>query len=131
LTNRSHLRIRRPATPNTTRAIRHVLVAFLTAIGVDEDSRDDIQTAVGEALANAAEHAYEGTEIGQIELAVEVGENSLCVDVIDEGNFIERDRRPGRGFGLTIVRAIARDVSVDRRGGTRVRMVFDTGHLPV
>jgi len=126
----SHLRIQQRATPTTTRAIRHALLAFLSAIGVDEDSRDDIHTAVGEALANAAEHAYEGKEIGEIQLSVEVGQNSLCIDVLDKGNFIERDRRPGRGFGLTIVRAIAREVSVDHSGGTRVRMVFDTGQLP-
>jgi hypothetical protein len=51
-------------------------------------------------------------------------DRTLLVDVFDRGRFIERDERPGRGFGLRIVSAIAETVSLRTDGGTHVRMAF-------
>lgn len=129
MTGRSELRINRDtADPSTPKAIRQALGAFLTALRIDSPLREDIIIAVGEAVANAVEHAYETRDPGTVELhAATDAENTLLVDVYDRGAFIERDLREGRGLGLRIVRAIARAVSIDTEGGTRVRMVFDTG----
>ncbi len=122
------LRLNRAATPNAVRPLRHALRAFLEAMDLDGDLRDDILTAVGEALANAVEHAYDEREPGTVELFVRTDREAvetLLVDVIDRGNFIDRDLRAGRGLGLRIVHAIARAVSIDTEGGTRVQMIFD------
>ena len=43
----------------------------------------------------------------------------------DRGTFVNRARRAGRGFGLKIVNATARSVTIDTDGGTHVRMIFD------
>ena len=86
-------------------------------------------TAVGEALANVVEHAYAqaGASTTEMELLAHTDDDwELWIDVVDHGHFLERPARPNRGFGLRIVRAIAREVSIDAtEGGTRVRMLFD------
>jgi serine/threonine-protein kinase RsbW len=122
----SELRINRVARPEVARPIRHAVAAFLAASGrVDDDRSDDILTAVGEALANVVEHAYEGRDENEIELLARLEPNdTLAVDVFDRGTFIERAPRPNRGFGMKIVKAIAQNVTVDIGDGTHVRMIF-------
>jgi serine/threonine-protein kinase RsbW len=122
----SELRLNRIARPEAARPMRHAVAAFLVASGRVDDSRcDDILTAVGEALANVVEHAYEGTALNEIELFARLDNNdTLAVEVFDRGTFIERPPRPNRGFGMKIVNAIARDVTVDVGDGTHVRMIF-------
>lgn len=126
MTGYSELRINRIARPEAARPIRHAMAAFLAASGrVDEDCSDDILTAVGEALANAVEHAYDGVEESSVELFARLdGDDTLAVDVFDQGTFIERPPRANRGFGLRIVQAIALEVTVNTDNGTHIRMVF-------
>jgi anti-sigma regulatory factor (Ser/Thr protein kinase) len=129
MTGNSEMRINRAAgDPSTPICLRHALAAFLNAVDIEAPLRDDIVIAVGEAIANAVEHAYQTRDEGTVELHASVDdENTLLVDVFDRGAFIDRDLREGRGLGLRIVRAIARAVSIDTDGGTRIRMVFDAG----
>lgn len=128
MTGRSELRINRDTgDPGTPKALRHALGSFLTALQIESPLREDIIIAVGEAIANAVEHAYETREPGTVELHASTdADDTLLVDVFDRGAFINRELREGRGLGLRIVRAIARAVSIDTEGGTRIRMVFDT-----
>ena len=127
MTEHSELRVNRnTADAETPAQLRHALAAFLNAIDIEPSLRDDIIIAVGEAIANAVEHAYETQEPGRVELHASTdADNTLLVDVYDRGAFIDREAREGRGLGLRIVRAIARAVSIDTEGGTRIRMVFD------
>ena len=122
----SELRLNCIARREVARPMRHAVAAFLAASGqVDRDSSDDILTAVGEALANAVEHAYEGVTESEVELFAHLShDNILAVDVFDRGTFIERAPRPGRGFGMRIVESIAKKVEVNVDNGTHVRMIF-------
>jgi anti-sigma regulatory factor (Ser/Thr protein kinase) len=125
VTGHSELRINCRARPEVARPMRHAVAAFLEATGlVDEETSDDVLTAIGEALANAVEHAYEGGEENEVELFARLEDDALAIDVCDRGTFIERAPRPGRGFGLRIVKAIAEEVRVDTGNGTRVAMRF-------
>jgi anti-sigma regulatory factor (Ser/Thr protein kinase) len=105
--------------------MRHALSAFLTTLDVDQTTIEDILMAVGETIANAVEHAYGNDEPGFVEMHARLeGEELLCVEVRDDGNFVERESQTGRGFGLRIVKTVAREVSVKVDRGTRVRMLF-------
>jgi anti-sigma regulatory factor (Ser/Thr protein kinase) len=128
VTGRSELRINRDTgDAGTPKALRHALATFLEALEIESPLREDIVIAVGEAIANAVEHAYATREPGTVELHASTdADGTLLVDVFDRGAFIDRDLREGRGLGLRIVRAIARAVSIDTEGGTRIRMVFNT-----
>lgn len=125
MNNVAELRLTRVARPSAVKSLRHAFLAFLTANDVSEDCAADIATAVGEALANSAEHAYGDERSGKVEVYARVERESLIVEVADAGVFVERPRREDRGFGLRIIKAVARSVSIERNGGTRVRMVFD------
>jgi anti-sigma regulatory factor (Ser/Thr protein kinase) len=132
VTGRAELRINRDTgDAGTPKAFRHALAAFLSALAIEPPLRDDIIIAVGEAVANAVEHAYQTGDSGTVELhAVTDADDTLLVDVFDRGAFIDREVREGRGLGLRIVRAIARAVSIDTEGGTRIHMVFKTEPEP-
>jgi anti-sigma regulatory factor (Ser/Thr protein kinase) len=117
--------------PDRAKPLRHALGAFLRAIEIDADVAMDILTAVGETVVNVIEHAYghvARSSSGLVEVvALAEKAQPLRVDVIDGGAFVHRRvPRPGHGFGLRIVRAIARDVSIDANDtGTHVKMLFD------
>jgi serine/threonine-protein kinase RsbW len=129
VTRPSQLYLRCEASPDRAMPLRHALGAFLAAVEVDRAHVDDVLTAVGEALANVIEHAYKrhGVSAAEMELLAHADDASaLRVDVVDYGCFVKRPPQPNRGFGLRIVRAIAREVSIDAtERGTRVRMLFD------
>ena len=123
----SQLRLNCVARPEYAKSIRHAIAAFLAVFELDADFSDDVLTAIGEALANAIEHAYVGQEPSDIEvLAAYEHERMISVDVFDRGRFIERERQPDRGFGIRILQAIATHVRIDTNDGTRVHMEFRT-----
>lgn len=128
----SELRLCRPAESRSVAPMRRALRAFLEALGFVGAALDDITTAAGEALANAAEHAY-GKETRRrrcdVELLAYFERGKLRVEVSDRGSFIERSPLPGRGFGLRIIHAIAHQIQIETADGTRVRMLFP-GPLP-
>lgn len=127
MSGESELRVSCRAAPEAARPLRHALAAFLNVFRFDPDWRDDVLTAAGEALANAIEHAYDGTEPGELELFARFEHGgTLSIDVADDGRFVEHEPRPGRGYGLRIVKAIAPGTVVETSNGTRVHMVFDS-----
>ncbi len=127
----SELHLWFPAQRERPKSIRHAVDKFLEVLDVERDARDDILTAIGEALINAVEHGYGGGARGSlVELFARFAEDDLLyVDVADTGRFIERPSREGRGFGLRVIEAIALRLSIEADNGTRVRMVFSAPRL--
>lgn len=122
----SKLRVSCLAHPTAAKRLRHALAAFLSVLEIEPEVTEDILMATGEALANAIEHAYDGVTPGIVTLAAAFDEElRLVLDVSDTGQFIERDERPGRGFGLRIIRSIASSVDISKDAGTSIHMIFD------
>jgi anti-sigma regulatory factor (Ser/Thr protein kinase) len=104
-------------------------MSFLEAIGIVGPLMEDIVVAVGEAVANAIEHAYASAAPGEILLSARAAEDgTIVVDVVDRGTFKEREKVLGRGFGLHIAGSIARTLTIDTSSGTCVHMVFDAAY---
>jgi serine phosphatase RsbU (regulator of sigma subunit)/anti-sigma regulatory factor (Ser/Thr protein kinase)/anti-anti-sigma regulatory factor len=113
------------ATPAVLPGIRRRLGAWLTGLGMGEQDRVGVMVAVGEACANAAEHAYRGSEPGPIAVSAQVDvDGVLTVTVRDEGTWRPPDRDPGdRGRGLLIMRQLVDTVTLDERAeGTTVTL---------
>lgn len=126
---KSELRVQCNATPADVKLFRAALTSFLAVFRLNRVFLEDVSLAVGEVLANAVEHASPESEWTDLELFARAeGTEAIVIDIYDRGNFVFRERRDGRGFGLTIVRAIAREVSIDTAEGTRVRMTFSPGN---
>jgi anti-sigma regulatory factor (Ser/Thr protein kinase) len=108
--------------------MRHALAAFLTALEVSELEQIDVITAVGEALANAVEHAYRGSRVGDVSLRARLdGDGTLAVDVVDSGQHLPAVRQIDRGFGMRIMRSIAQSIRMDASDGTALRLFFKVG----
>ncbi len=124
-----------PADPARLSRVRRTVTAWARAAGLSEDGVDDLQLALGEALANAVEHAYAASGgRGRCEYRLQrAPDGSIDVCVRDEGVWRPRPADRGhRGRGLELIAALAADVEVarttDARGvegaGTTVRFRF-------
>jgi serine/threonine-protein kinase RsbW len=110
--------------PNTRRAAafaRRSLLAHIASYGYSDLDLADIETAVGEALANAAEHGHR-TGTG-FEVRVSVEHDRIVIEVQDEGEGFRSTPstpRPAhdspRGFGIYLMRHLMDEVAFDDRG---------------
>ncbi len=126
------LSARLPADPSRLSGVRRVVMAWATAMGLPWETAEDLQLALGEALANAVEHAYSGGGPGECEYRVaRAADGSVDVEVIDTGTWRPPPADRGfRGRGLELISALAQDVEITHgpdgsaAGGTRVRFRF-------
>jgi anti-anti-sigma factor len=119
------LRLDLLAVPSALPGVRRRLGTWLTALGMGEQDRVGVMVAVGEACANAAEHAYRGGEPGPMSVAARVDvDGVLTVSVRDEGTWRPPDRDPGdRGRGLLIMRQLVDGVVLEEEEhGTTVTL---------
>jgi anti-sigma regulatory factor (Ser/Thr protein kinase) len=90
------------AVPIVAPLARAIVEREMADLGLEADRRFGVLVALGEAIANAIEHAYRGGNPGLIRLALERHPKLLSMVVEDFGRwrpFIRRDDR-GRGFDL-------------------------------
>jgi anti-anti-sigma factor len=121
------------AQPAALPAVRRRLGGWLAGIGMGEQERVGVMVAVGEACANAAEHAYRGAEPGPMSVTADVDvDGVLSVTVRDQGTWRPPDRDPGdRGRGLLIMRQLVDTVVLDERPkGTTVTLTVRLRRSP-
>jgi anti-sigma regulatory factor (Ser/Thr protein kinase) len=95
-------------------------------LAIDPELLDDLKTAVSEACNNVVLHAYGGAS-GPMSVRLFVDERRIRVAVEDDGVGLSPSAAErGEGIGLSVIRALADDVSLlpASRGGTRVEMAF-------
>jgi serine/threonine-protein kinase RsbW len=118
---------------------RRVLDSALSVLDITKDCREDIGLAVGEACANAVQHALQGSEYG---VTVTIHDDRCVIDVVDDGtaenlaSTAAAAPDPGpedeTGRGLRIIRALADVVEFRRRarGGVALRIVKTLTRVP-
>jgi serine/threonine-protein kinase RsbW len=116
--------------PNTRRAAafaRRSLIAHIASFGYADGDLADIETAVGEALANAAEHGHRDESAFEVRVYVE--RDRVVIEVQDEGGGFRlkvNGPRPvpdaPRGFGIFLMRHLMDEVEFDAPG-TCVRLI--------
>jgi anti-anti-sigma factor len=121
------LAARLPADPRRLSGVRRAVAAWTAAAGLPGDTAEDLQLALGEALANAVEHAYAASpDDGECSyrLAREA-DGSVRVEVGDTGLWRPPPADRGyRGRGLELIEALGTDVEVVHApgvAGTTVR----------
>jgi anti-anti-sigma factor len=132
-TSLAPLRLELRAVPAALPGVRRQLGSWLVAVGMGEQDRVGVVAAVGEACANAAEHAYRGTEPGPMWVTADVDvDGMLTVTVRDEGIWRTPDRDPGdRGRGLLIMRQLVDAVGLEEEpGGTTVTLSLRLRRVP-
>ena len=119
------LRLHLPADPARLAGVRHAVTAWAAGAALGPDAVEDLQLAVGEAVANAVEHAYGGTDRpGPVDIELTSDrDGGVTVTVLDGGTWRPVPADPGfRGRGLQLIHALAGDVDLDRGpSGTALR----------
>ena len=120
------LRTRLPAGPRSLRTLRRAVAQWAALAHLPDERTEDLQLALGEAAANAAEHAYRGGD-GTYDCEVTLAANGrLEVRVSDHGSWRPVPAENGhRGHGLRLIRELAEELSVERGpDGTDVRFTL-------
>jgi anti-sigma regulatory factor (Ser/Thr protein kinase) len=119
----------RPATLENARVLRDAVGEAASEAGATEAVVDAVVVCTGEAVTNAALHAYPPTHglENVVEVAVERSNDELVVIVSDFGlGFADARAMEVKGFGLKLIERLTSRyvVSSARDAGTTVRMVF-------
>jgi serine/threonine-protein kinase RsbW len=118
--------------PQTLTIVRGMLSGIAEELAMDPELLDDLKTSVSEACNNVVLHAYAGAP-GPMDVRVFVDDDGIRVSVEDRGVGLSEPlpaiEDGSGGLGVSVMQALARDVSLIRRkgGGTEVLMQFD-GH---
>ena len=103
-------------------ALRGDLRTWLARAGATASEAGDILIAVGEACANAIEHAGAGTSAA-IDVRGRLVGREVVVRVRDRGAWRPSDPQPERGHGLRLMRVLMDHIDIARAGdGTRVEL---------
>jgi anti-sigma regulatory factor (Ser/Thr protein kinase) len=95
------------------------VTTWLADQGVGEDDIFAVTVAVGEAVVNALQHAYPGTE-GNVEVAVELEHDVVRATVSDQGLWADQDAVTDAKRGLRLMRGLAEVEVVRGSRGTTV-----------
>jgi anti-anti-sigma factor len=116
---------RLPADPAHLSVLRRAVRAWVRAAALPAALGEDLQLALGEAAANAVEHAYASTgEPGEFACRLtHRGDGAVDVEVRDFGRWRPAPTNNShRGRGLALIRGIGTDVVIGSSPtGTRVR----------
>ncbi len=101
-----------PAVPLSVPIVRRTMARYAERQKLTAQQRHDLLTAVGEAVANAVEHAYAKEVAGTVEVRAVTDQTQVTVTVADTGTWKPNRRRETRGHGIRIMRAIAERVEL-------------------
>lgn len=111
---------------------RPVAIALVMALacqvpGADQDFRDEMTTAFGEAFNNIVIHGYKGRQGGMLDIEAELGQEQLTLRLKDSGREIDFESvsppdfasMPESGMGLFMIHALVDEVQY-RKGTPNV-----------
>ena len=98
---------------------RRSFTTYLSSTRIAPEVRNDLEAAVGEAIANAIEHGYPKARWFQIRCQIYV--NEIVIEVEDDGPGFQLEPvqpPPGhaRGFGFGIMRSFVDELHVLKNG---------------
>jgi PAS domain S-box-containing protein len=113
------------ADATSARGLRHQFGDWIADYHLGSEVESDLGLALGEALANAVEHAYAVREPGTIEVHAANSDGDLRVSVRDYGRWRPPHDDPTRGRGFALMRQLVDDVTINTAAnGTTVELRY-------
>ena len=128
------LELRLPTTIDALYVVRDALRAWTDGLPFGRSEVESLVLAAWEASANAVEHAV-STADGTVLVRAALADSTIRVTVEDNGRWVPPTDRPGRGFGLQLMRSLTSSVEVvpgsdeGHAGDHRVRHCRSHGRL--
>jgi serine/threonine-protein kinase RsbW len=120
-----------PASPSSVPRLRHGVTRFAGRAGASDRLRRKMALAVSEACTNAVVHAYRRGPPGSVSVRAMRRDDSLCVEVRDDGSGMQpRPNSPGIGLGTPLMAILADRLEITHNPagpGTLVRLEFGLG----
>ena len=112
------------AIPLAAPIVRRSLQRYALRLGLTDDQTYALMTAVGEAVANAVEHAY-ADHPGTVKLRIEPTDTALAITIEDNGRWKQQQKRDERGRGLPLMRALMDGVEIrTNAASTTIRLTM-------
>lgn len=116
------------AVPLVAPIVRSFLHRLCDEYAVSNGQRFALITAVGEAVANAVEHAYRGEPAGEVIMRTEVDNETISIEVEDHGRWRPFQRRDERGRGIVLMHELMDHVRItSAQNKTVIRLVMNRG----
>lgn len=114
------------ALPLVAPIVRSFLHRFCDEYALSGSQRFSLITAVGEALANAVEHAYHGETPGEVILRTQADNETISVEVEDHGRWRAFQKRDERGRGIVLMHELMDHVRItSAQNKTVIRLVMN------
>ena len=114
------------AIPMAAPIVRAMVNRFCDQNNISADQRFALTSSIGEAVANAVEHAYHGEDAGSFELHLEAQPDFVTVDVQDRGHWRPFQKRDDRGRGMVLMHELMDRVRINSaQHGTCLSMVLN------
>ena len=109
------------AVPIAASLARAIVNTEMEALDIEPERRFGIAVAVGEAIANAIEHAYRGDSPGMIRLELSTDDRQFVLTIEDFGRWRPFVRSEERGRGIKLMHAFMDGVQIrSTRDSTRI-----------
>lgn len=125
------------AKPEALQGMRHWLDARFSQFGLSGTLKEELILAINEACMNIIQHAYGGSDKGEIRLSLQLLDDHLAIELEDDAPCIDpnsvkprplEELRPG-GLGVHFIREILDEMAFLPCGdrGNRLRLVKRLG----
>ncbi len=105
---------------------RSFLHRFCDEYALTASQRFSLITAVGEALANAVEHAYHGETAGEVIVRTQADNETISVEVEDHGRWRPFQKRDERGRGIVLMHELMDHVRItSAQNKTTIRLAMN------
>jgi anti-sigma regulatory factor (Ser/Thr protein kinase) len=114
------------AVPLVAPIVRSFLHRFCDEYALTSAQRFSLITAVGEAVANAVEHAYRGEPAGDLVMRTEVDNDTVNIEIEDHGRWRPFMRRDERGRGIVLMHELMDHVRItSAQNKTVIRLIMN------
>ena len=114
------------AIPMISALVRAALRQLCKVLEMNADQEFSLLVAVGEAIANAVEHAYGDTDPGLVEVRTSCAQDRFTVQIDDYGRWRPFQKREERGRGIPLMHALVDGVQIkSTQTSTSITLTID------